>query len=392
MLPVSAVSPVEPGRVTSSRIGPLDTYRCLTVTLALLSHALLEFRVDAVTNADLWLSLRSITRSATPGLLLLFGIMAELVHFRRYTEHRGQLRRRLGRRLAQCYTAFVALAALVVACRPEPLSYLLRSFGFLTLEGYNVIFALYFFLLLALFALLPLRRRWGFGGLAAVVAGVWALDALVVAHLPRTVETLKALGDMTLGTGGAWGPSAFHALTLVVAGMAFGNVLYAREKARSAYVVAATLVLASMLLVGAEMVQQGIAGVFRNIVTLAAYRAENHPAYYAYGVLAAVVTIPLAYLVDAHVPEAVRRRLHALGSMTFSYFVIGNALLILMPDHGVRSAGEATGLVGLYLVLSAALTLAWARLARVRWPGRVPSEPRPPAALAMPEAEEAAAR
>jgi hypothetical protein len=387
-LPVA--TPIEPARGASSRIGPLDTYRCLTVTLALLSHALLEFRVDAVTNADLWLTLRSVTRSATPGLLLLFGVMAELVHFRRYTAHRDELRRRLARRLVQCYATFVALAALVVACRPEPLSYLWRSLGFLTLEGYNVIFALYFFLLLALFVLLPLRRRWGFRGLAAVVAGVWALDMHVVSHLPRTVETLKALGDMTLGTGGTWGPSAFHALTLVVAGMAFGHVLYAREKAQSAYLVAATLVLASLLLVGAEMVQEGIAGFFRNVVTLGAYRAQNHPAYYAYGVLAAAVTIPLAYLIDAHVPGAMRRRLHALGSMTFSYFVIGNALLILMPDHGVRSAGEATGLVGLYLVLSAALTLAWARLARVRSPGRVPSEPRTPAALAMPEAEEAA--
>ncbi|HYE57472.1 MAG TPA: hypothetical protein VD948_03155 [Rhodothermales bacterium] len=349
---------------SSSRIGPLDTFRCLTVTLALLSHALLEFRVDTVTSADLWLTMRSITRSATPGLLLLFGVMAEVVHFRRYVEDRATLRRRLVRRLAQCYVTFVVLAALVMVCRPEPASYLLRSFAFLTLEGYNVIFALYFFLLLALFGLLPLHRRWGFWGLGVAVGVVWGLDALVVSKVPPAAETLKALGDMTLGTGGAWGPSAFHSVSLVIVGMAFGNVLYARERTPGSRAVAAVLVLTSAGLIAAEMLRVGAAGFFRGIVDLATYRAHNHPAYYAYGMMAAVVTIPLAYALDAGAPDVLRRRLHALGSRTFSYFVVGNALLILMPEYGVGSAAEAVGLIGLYLALSAAATLLWAGIAR----------------------------
>lgn len=351
------------GPSTGARIGPLDTFRCLTVTLALLSHALLEFRVDAVTSPDVWLALRSFTRSSTPGLLLLFGIMAEVVHFRRYREAPATLRPRLLRRAAQCYATFVALAALVTVCRPEPAAYLLRSFGFLTLEGYNVIFALYFFLLLLLLAVLPIRRRWGFGGLGVLLAAIWGLDLLVVSRLPPAADALKVLGDITLGTGGTWGPSVFHSLSLVIAGMAIGNALYARDRTPGGRALAAALGGVSVLLIAAEMARVGALDFFRGIVDLSKYRAHNDPVYYAYGVLGAAVTIPLAYALDSGAPGRLRRVLHALGGKTFSYFVIGNAVLILIPDYAVRSAGTAVGVIGIYLAGVAAVTLLWPRMA-----------------------------
>lgn len=367
----SAVSsrPVS-SRPASSRIGPLDTFRCLTVTLALLSHAILEFKVSAVTDPGVWLALRSVTRSATPGLLLLFGVMAEVVHYARYRRQTpAQLRRpygRLSKRMAQCYATFVGLSALVTAMRPEPVAYFLRSLGLLTLEGYTVIFALYFFLLLALVAVLPLRHRWGFGGLGALLAAVWALDALVVSRLPRPVDALAGIADMTLGTAAVWGPSAFHSLTLLVAGMALGNVLYARTpdgrpaRERAAVRLVAALGVAAVALVAEQMHAVGVKGFFEHVVDLSTYRAHNAPVYYAYGVLAAAIAIPVSYALDALAPARLRGVLHRLGGKTFSYFVIGNALLIVTPDTPVRSGWEAVGLVAAFLVASAVLTLGWA--------------------------------
>lgn len=345
----------------SSRIGPLDTYRALTVTLALLSHGLLEFNVSAVTNPSLWLVVRSVTRSATPGLLLLFGVMAEVVHYRRYREHGPATVPRLYRRMRQCYLTFVALSALVAVTRPESVGFALRSLGFLTLEGYTVIFALYFLLLGALVFVLPLRHRFGFGGLAALVVAVWTISALVLAHLPLANDTFKALADITIGRGGAWGPSAFHSLTLLVAGMAFGNALYTPEPRRDARILAAAFLVIALVLVGREMTITGVRGFFEGITDLSKYRAHNSPVYYAYGILGAALTIPAAYALDAALRGRARNVVHALGSVTFSYFVVGNVLLILCPPYAVTTGAEAVLLVGGFLLLSAALTLGWRR-------------------------------
>lgn len=364
-------------RIGGSRIGPLDTFRCLTVTFALLSHAILEFHVDAVTDPDVWLAVRSVTRSSTPGLLLLFGVMAEVVHFRRYQQIGPALRPRILRRVVQCYAAFVGLAVLVAVCRPESASYVLRSVGFLTLEGYNVIFALYFFLLLLLFVLLPIRARWGFGGLGLGLAAIWAADALVVGRLPLAAGPIRVIADITLGTGGTWGPSALHSLTLVIAGMALGNALYVRDRARGSRALVAVLATVASGLIAVEMSRFGVGGFFSRIVDMATYRAHNAPVYYAYGLLGAGLTVPLAYLIDAFAPPPVRRRIHALGSKTFSYFVIGNVVLIGIPEYAAPSLGVAVAEVGLYLLVSAGATLIWSRVA----PRRVSGLRRYPPAL-----------
>ena len=349
-----------------ARIGPLDTFRCLTVTFALVSHALLEFGVQAVTPAPVWLALRSVTRASTPGLLVLFGVMAEVVYARRYQSVGGALRPRLYHRAFQCYVAFVALAALVVVARPEPAGYLLASLVYGRLEGYNVIFALYSFLLLALAGLLPVRARWGFGGLAAVFASVWAVDAALrsLPALPSEPVALRVLGDVTFGLGRVWGPSAWHALSLVVAGMAFGHVLYVRPRRRDAVALAAVVVAVAAVLVGVEVAEVGVVSFFERLVDLGQYRARNHPAYYAYGVLASLPLVGLAYGLHAVAPRPLGTLLHALGSKTFSYFLLGNALLIAIPDHGVRSRGEAVALIVGCVAAAGAFALLWAAFSR----------------------------
>ena len=350
----------------TSRIGALDTFRFLTVTLALLSHGVLEFRVETVTSPEVWLVLRSITRSATPGLLLLFGVMAEIVYARRYAERGAALFPRLLRRAGQCYGAFVALAVLVALCQAKPEGYVWRSLGFLTLEGYNVIFALYAFLMFALMILLPVRTRFGAGGLIAALGLLWAADFALVSRLPAASPTFSVLADITLGTGGTWGPSAFHSISLVIAGMVFGRALYGTERKQSATIVAIALLLLSCVIVMMEMTSKGAVGFFRSVVDLSHYRAQNHPAYYAYGVLGAAALLPIAYLVNACTPSRLRDLMHRLGGRTFSYFFIGNAVLIAFSGYKIHSAAHAVLAVLSYLIAAMAVSLLWQDLSRRR--------------------------
>ena len=67
-----------------SRISSIDLFRYLTVSFALFSHTLLFLKSDAFSGGDVILGLKSITRTATPALMILFGVMAEIVYLRRY--------------------------------------------------------------------------------------------------------------------------------------------------------------------------------------------------------------------------------------------------------------------------------------------------------------------
>lgn len=343
------------------RIGPLDTFRFLTVTFALVSHALLEFGAENVVGEQTWLTIRSITRTATPCLLFLFGVMGEVVYARRYREMGRAIEPRLYHRAFQCYVAFIVLAALIVPTRPESLGYLISSLGFLKLEGYNIIFALYFFLLLLLAVILPIRERFGFGGLALVVLFLWLVDWALLSRLPNVHPALSTLGDVTVGLGGIWGPSTFHSVTLVIAGMVFGNLFYRRDSGGTVVWISAAIVVISVSLIAVEFVRVGAGGFFVGIVDFS-YRAANHPAYFAYGILGSLITVGVAYALYAVLHQRIIDVVNAIGGKTFSFFFLGNVVLILVPPFAVSRLPEAVAVVVSFIVLSGFLTLAWARI------------------------------
>ena len=60
------------------RISLLDTFRFVAVTFALLAHVATQHGLDQY-ETDLGLLSKALTRSATPSLLIVFGVMLEIV-------------------------------------------------------------------------------------------------------------------------------------------------------------------------------------------------------------------------------------------------------------------------------------------------------------------------
>src|SRR5690606_16236015 len=120
-------------------------------------------------------------------------------------------------------------------------------------------------LMFALMGLLPIRKRFGFAGLAIGLGVVWLVDFAVLSRLPAADAPISVWADLTLGTGGTWGPSAFHSISLVIAGMVFGHVLYHAQRVRAAVIVAVALLLLSGAIVALEMAAHGPIGFFRGI-------------------------------------------------------------------------------------------------------------------------------
>ena len=70
----------------------------------------------------------------------------------------------------------------------------------------------------------------------------------------------------------------------------------------------------------------------------------------------------MAYVVNALAPSGIREVMHQLGGRTFSYFVIGNAVLILIPAYAVQSRIHAVVAVVLYLTATIGATLLWRQI------------------------------
>ena len=98
----------------SQRDAFLDSTRGLAVFLAVLIHAVRSFGYAFSPEGDLVFLL---TRTATPILLIVFGVMIETVYLRKLREGRGleETRQRLLHRAITCYLVYlmVGLAALL---------------------------------------------------------------------------------------------------------------------------------------------------------------------------------------------------------------------------------------------------------------------------------------
>ncbi len=67
------------------RVSFLDTFRFVAVTFALLAHVATQHGFDLY-DTDSGLVSKALTRSATPSLLIVFGVMLEIVYGRRFAD------------------------------------------------------------------------------------------------------------------------------------------------------------------------------------------------------------------------------------------------------------------------------------------------------------------
>ena len=146
--------------------------------------------------------------------------------------------------------------------------------------------------------------------------------------------------------------------------MALGGVTFARRSSRGARVAVALLLVLAAAALAWEVRSSGLRQVMVGIATEEMSRNSNDVVYYAYGLWAAVALMGIAYVVHLAAPAWLRRVAATLGSETFTYFFIGNAILLSLPSFEVHGALRIVTLFAAYLLVFCGVTLVWLSRAR----------------------------
>lgn len=338
------------------RIDGIDTARALAIALAMLSHCFIHFGVWELLSDQATLALRSLTRSATPTFIVLFGMMLEIVYLKliRRGERQGCWVRLVARAI-QCYLLYLlVVAAGILGGNLTPRDGLLAAL-FLSEAYFANILKFYSLGLLCGIGLLELRARYGLRALALVFAAVWLAWPLIKA-LPPLPAPLSHLASFLVGAGAETGPSVLQGMTLAALGMLLGHgLLGLRAAAPLERRDAGRLLLAVtgllMLAFGALAMYLGAGGLLAAFTSYAV-RAANHPIYYIVGSGAALLVIGGCIALAGRLRSGLLAGLNVFGVSSLFAYGIGNVILNLLPAlRGSLALGLAASLLflaGLY--------------------------------------------
>ncbi|KFC69154.1 hypothetical protein FF80_01422 [Devosia sp. LC5] len=355
------IAPAPTSRAT--RVGQLDLFRYLTVTLAIISHIVIHHAIYDETEGGWAMAFKVVTRMATPSLLVLMGVMIEIANAHRMrgrepTVFAGLLYRSLLCALTYLVfsiinNAFALLNGLVPGERVQWVT-----------EGYGAIFLTYALLLAIAPLWLWLRVRFGFLPVVLLsLAGV-LVHTLLLADLAPLPPPFRVPGSVLLGIGGDRGPTVLHGLGLMTFGMAMGNAVFAQTRQKWARATVIFGCIVSFFLLATFIWYWGVGRTAHFISDIEHWRHHNHPGYYAFGILAALGILGLTYAVHSLLPAGTRNVLQTIGSNTLVYFFIGSVLLQAVPIVQITSPVAAIVATLTYLVVFGALTFGWARSVR----------------------------
>jgi surface polysaccharide O-acyltransferase-like enzyme len=310
----------------------------MAITFAMLAHCFIHFDVWAqLGDGALFASIRTLTRSATPTFIILFGMMLEIVYLKLLRRgDRLSCWTKLLTRAIQCYLLYLCVAVAGILGGQLSLKEGLEAALFLDDAYFANILKFYSLGLLGGIVLLELRARFGFTALAAAFCVIWLSFPLVKA-LPPFPYALQDLASFLIGAGAKGGPSALQGMSLVIFGMLLGNTalkLLAAEpvkRRRGAHqaawiaVAAAAATAALFLTLGPEAVEEGFVSF--------EFRGANHPGYYIIGASVALILIAFWSLLAARLPEPVLRRLNVFGTSSLFAYAFGNVALNLLPGY-----------------------------------------------------------
>jgi len=334
--------------MSSARYQSIDAVRGLMVVLAMLSHSILQFHPD-------FRALVPLTRTATPGFVILFGIMLELAYMRKLRAGGAPaaVDRRLIGRMVLCYLLFCLISLAAVVTGKLDLVQGLRSVTFVGAGRFGVILKIYAVLFLIVVLISPWLTRYGADLLIAMAALGWLLRAVVDAGMRAAEIDIYAV-SFVVGSGRGFGPAILPSLTFLAFGMALGEALSGhRGRARAA----AGLALAAAL-VGLEVAGNGPRGALE---ALLAARWLNQPLYFAAGIVTTSLYLAMAaWLWRRARVDPVSRGLADLGRQTLTVYAGGNVALNLLPLYRGGDAVTGAALTGIFMavLLTAALLRA----------------------------------
>ena len=350
-----------------NRVRYLDLYRYLTVSFAIASHAILSHGLILKLEPSAGLFLKSLTRTATPSLIVLFGMMVEIVYARKWDADRSSTLGALWHRVLLCYLCFVGLALVEFAVRDGGLIRLAGSVTLVLAVWNGTIFKLYMFLLAIVPLFLLVRNRYGATGLVIVPLAIFLFHLAALDPLPPLPKVGRHLGGLLFGIGDTFGPSVIHASALIVFGMLLGAVVTGRAtpQAKAGF---AIMLCGSVGVLGYYIAAQGFMTSLNNVADYSQWRSQNHPAYFAFGMVVSVAILAFSYFVTLAVPQVLVRIPETVGGATLIYFFLGNVLIGFGYLLGLNTIPQISAVIASYIVLSTVAVVLWLKYAK---PSRV---------------------
>ncbi len=327
------------------RISGLDTARALAIALAMTSHCFIHFGVWPLLAEEVTLVVRSMTRSATPTFIILFGMMLEIVYLKtiRRGDRAGCWTRLLTRAL-QCYLLYLCVVVAGILGGQLSATEGAKAALFLSEAYFANILKFYSLGLVLGIVLLELRVRFGLAAAAAVIVAIW-LGYPLIRALPELPEGLRHLASFLIGAGAETGPSVLQGMSFAAIGMLLGHGV-AGSRSEDAAVRRRSrrlLVVLGLLALGAAAACLAWLGLRPALESFTDYRfrAANHPLYYVFGSAFGMALIAACIAVAAALPAWLLARLNVFGTSSLFAYGFGNVALNLLPS---QSGNLALGL------------------------------------------------
>ena len=342
--------PSAPDRLTF-----IDFARTYAVFLALLSHALnTTGTFQHMGESSLYI--RQFTRMATPMFVFMFGFMIEFVYARK-ARLLGleSVQRRLLVRSFQCYFAYGLTSLCSVLGGFETLDGFLRALLFLGDSRFGNILRVYAVLMLMVPLLIRFRLRYGpkaiYLALVLVIFSFPLLNGTESFSFGRFDHPLNVLAGLGPALGG---PSVWHSLSFLLAGMFLASSLNADGPIRlSRFYLFALVLLVTCVVLRVLLVADPFPDAWWKFVDFT-YRTHNMAGYFVIGIFGSVVSIGVVcFLVGVRkLPRPIQALMPVGYASLFSY-TLGNVLLNLFGSF----AGRVPSLVFLIPFFAAVLVI-----------------------------------
>jgi hypothetical protein len=349
-----------------NRIFFLDIARGLAITLSLLIHTLYSLKIWETLNVPSKRLLAVLTQTATPCFVLLFGIMLELIYYRKITE--GQSLKKISGRILQrslwCYLGYTLTVAAEILIGEKNLSEGFFSFLFLGNTPYGGI--LKFWTIALILAIPLLRLRWK-KGLTAVFT--LSLSLWIFVPLLDQIAWPDHANLFSYWTGIFFGRpsnraliSLLHTLVFIVIGMILGERLSSQDKEehwRGFQKVVAVFICVDLVIVLCLMFFYSPGQLLAGYTTI--FRKTHHLAYYCLSFLEA---FGLLFILSWLFPFSKSRiskifsPLMMLGRHSLPAFVLGNIFITLCPKPANPSLFTGFAYFGLIVLLVTLLLMA----------------------------------
>lgn len=316
---------------TKNRIYFGEGARSFVILLALLFHSLIGFSIWQNYNFESFAPIKMITSTVTPTFLFLFGMMLEIVHFKKLQKEEIKvLIPNLVKRSFQCYIGYLLTVAAGFMGGLSSLKLAFSAAIFFGNSHFGNILKLYTFMLLLAIPILMIRKKYGVWSIFILGLSYWVLYPLLPG-LPNLHDNVSMFSSTLFGFGGKSGPSVLNGLSIVLTGMLSASFINYEHKymfqKKSVLILCITLgLLGPVLLINFVSPE----ALLENYVTNT-FRYLNHPYYYLIGIsLAIFISLVFSFLIPlgSQIPLKYHSFL-VFGRLSLETFAIGNVILNL---------------------------------------------------------------